>query len=519
MDDSLPGPSRRITTLPGEPSTSDEKGALPPCSFGPLGCHQRTATREISLRCFGELTKEQRKLICLRTRRTPDTIADICAHHLNMYWRKYMSSVAPKSCINPLHLHTTTRRGTKTVTITLCERFPHLSLVPGNRICPSCYMHILKTNPETAVAEQEPAKDSASERAHSSSSSSASPPLASDPLPEESTLDALNASLGAVGETPVRKDRSYKRREPYVEKKLKKIQNRFKHMISKNLNVKPRQELDVLSREYRVLLSEIKTAIQKATSRGKKVSLLTLASKSWTKRRIMRFFGVTERMVRRAKKLREEAGILPDPSPKLGRPLSDEIKTAIIDFYNSDDISYSLPGKKDVLQGHQKRILLMNLREAYRVWKNRHPDHECGFSTFAALRPKWCVIAGAPGTHSVCVCVYHQNIKLLIRACGLNEDYRELLRLVVCNTDKHDCMMGKCSSCPGSLKLKEYLEQREPFSLELDSDLTVQQWVHSTHFTLDSITIPKEEILDRLSDQLSNLKSHHYTLLNPYLLL
>jgi len=34
-----------------------------------------------------------------------------------------------------------------------------------------------------------------------------------------------------------------------------------------------------------------------------------------------------------------------------------------------------------------------------------------GFSTFAKLRPQWSILAGAPGMHSVCACVYHQNLK------------------------------------------------------------------------------------------------------------
>ena len=37
-----------------------------------------------------------------------------------------------------------------------------------------------------------------------------------------------------------------------------------------------------------------------------------------------------------------------------------------------------------------------------------------GFSKFAELRPKECVIAGSSGTHSVCVCTTHQNVKLMM---------------------------------------------------------------------------------------------------------
>jgi len=53
-----------------------------------------------------------------------------------------------------------------------------------------------------------------------------------------------------------------------------------------------------------------------------------------------------------------------------------------------------------------------NLKEAYQRFKEKHPMEKIGFSKFADLCPKHCVLAGASGTHAVCVCTIHQNIKL-----------------------------------------------------------------------------------------------------------
>jgi len=39
-----------------------------------------------------------------------------------------------------------------------------------------------------------------------------------------------------------------------------------------------------------------------------------------------------------------------------------------------------------------------------------------GLSKFCQLRPKECFIVGARGTHSVCVCTLHQNVKLKLSA-------------------------------------------------------------------------------------------------------
>ena len=70
--------------------------------------------------------------------------------------------------------------------------------------------------------------------------------------------------------------------------------------------------------------------------------------------------------------------------------------------------------KKDGTRQHvQKRLVLSNLREVHREFKERFPDCKVGFSKFAEPRPKHCVLAGVSGTHSVCVYAIHQNVKLM----------------------------------------------------------------------------------------------------------
>ena len=65
----------------------------------------------------------------------------------------------------------------------------------------------------------------------------------------------------------------------------------------------------------------------------------------------------------------------------------------------------------------QKRLLLCNVNELYIKFKEEHPNEKISCSSFAALRPKWCINVDNIGSHSVCVCVYHQNVKLMIDAC------------------------------------------------------------------------------------------------------
>lgn len=83
-----------------------------------------------------------------------------------------------------------------------------------------------------------------------------------------------------------------------------------------------------------------------------------------------------------------------------------------------------------------------------------------GFSFFASLRPKDVKLAGDPGTHTVCVCGEHQNIKLKCRACSISLEYRKLLNLCVCSVENEFCMLYDCPNCPGPKAVRDYSEKK-----------------------------------------------------------
>ena len=57
--------------------------------------------------------------------------------------------------------------------------------------------------------------------------------------------------------------------------------------------------------------------------------LLTLAPKSWARRRLAKGFGASERQTRKAKKLVAENGILTSPNLKKGKTLDSEIENLV----------------------------------------------------------------------------------------------------------------------------------------------------------------------------------------------
>ena len=111
---------------------------------------------------------------------------------------------------------------------------------------------------------------------------------------------------------------------------------------------------------------------------------------------------------------------------------------SVLQFYQNVEYSRQLPSKKDCISIGKnvhvsKRLILCNLKELYTAFKDKHPDLKISFSKFASLRPKWCITVGPKGTHSVCVCTAHQNVKLLLSSVNLSKDYHELLELIVCD--------------------------------------------------------------------------------------
>ena len=120
-------------------------------------------------------------------------------------------------------------------------------------------------------------------------------------------------------------------------------------------------------------------------------------------------FHCSQRMATQAKHLVLAKGILSTPNPKMGKAQPVEITEMVISFYKEEDISRPMPGTKDCFtiekNGEkikvQNKLVLSNLKETYRQFKDRYPETEIGFSKFDSLRPRECVLAGA-----FCLCLH-----------------------------------------------------------------------------------------------------------------
>ena len=248
---------------------------------------------------------------------------------------------------------------------------------------------------------------------------------------EENVLDVSSKSLHDINDELA----SISTISPLKNTKLsqsqmkRKIEQKAESMKTKILKVgsvltSSKEPLNELSKEESHLydlFKSVKQRLNQAQSYNEKISLLTIAPTYWSIDKTATYFNTTHYMIREARKLLRDKGLLAKRDVMAsGGILSQLTKTLVVAFYQSDENSRLLPGQKDVVSimtengriHMQKRLVLLNLKELHKQFKMEHPEHKIGFSAFATLCPKWCILAGASGTHTICVCTHHQNPKL-----------------------------------------------------------------------------------------------------------
>lgn len=265
-------------------------------------------------------------------------------------------------------------------------------------------------------------------------------------------------------------------------------------------------------------MKQLTDAFQSADSYERKLKILSISP--YSIRKTIELFQTSKYLVEKSRKLTKLYGIIPEVKPvSKGKYITKEIKTWVKEFYCSDSISRICPGKKDCLslwneekgvkESVQKRLVLMNLKEAYALYKESHDAPKIGFSCFTNLRPKNCILAGRAGTHTVCVCCYHQNVKLQISSLGTKDmDYKLLIEKSVCNIENRNCMMLLCTGCPREIGVKKFLS---PKLEQLNyGDIKYKQWVSTDRCTLEEVVESSELFLDSLCKKINTLTRHHY---------
>ena len=253
-----------------------------------------------------------------------------------------------------------------------------------------------KTPTPEAAAESEASFESSEEACASSYS------LCEELCSPHEPLESVNQYLTTLGETPI------------VKKKLQQVKypkEKFKK-VSRAMKKKLLPERESSDSDESEIIAQLKDKFESTTKRSEKVLVLTVLPKSWAIRKVQEEFGASNYMVRKAKELVKEKGILSTPNPKPGHILPTETIDLVRSFYESDEVSRMMPGCKDLVsvrnpEGRvhvQKRLVLSNLKETYQLFKEKYPDKRIAsqnLQMFARSTVFW----QEPVVHILYVCV------------------------------------------------------------------------------------------------------------------
>ena len=96
-----------------------------------------------------------------------------------------------------------------------------------------------------------------------------------------------------------------------------------------------------------VLMRQVKEKLDKYHTREERIQFLTLIPEHWSRERAVSFSNVIEYMVRTARNVTKEKGILGIPDSIHRHDLSDKLLARVRSFYEEDQISQMCAGKKD----------------------------------------------------------------------------------------------------------------------------------------------------------------------------
>lgn len=482
------------------------------CSIGLFkksDCFQTIYIPSKKLQCVSELSDEEKDLIRLRSGINLCEFKNICSHHsyyfLNVF-EKYQTI-----CVDPLKKHKKPiKKSLRSVSLSFSKQLiaKNIYIKPGQKLCSTC-RNFCEEKIKIKVSENETDDELMTEL---------------DSLESRNvSLSQTNTALDDLGLTPIKLHTlSSRSKGSYYKRKVDNVTKAVKRKISKALDYdvpsSDDEEEDTSmvkkAQDFDVMICLLKEKIL-SVGRSQKIQILTLAPESWSKEKVMKEFNVSEYIVRQARKLKREKGILAIPDPKKGKTLSENTIKLVTDFYQNDESSRVLPGAKDKVSVKknvymQKRLILCNLRELYSCFKWEYPDVKVGFSKFCCLRPKWCILAGSAGTHTVCVCCIHQNVKLLLDAAKIEESYKDLIKMLVCNIENSNCMLRHCDNCPANTALIDYLTEKLSEDYDLEEEIVISQWVNTDRAEMVKQSISVEDYISLLSRSLEKLIPHSF---------
>ena len=227
----------------------------------------------------------------------------------------------------------------------------NIEIVPGYKLCRQCVKELeviekqADDENDIATPKQLNEDENMSENELSDYEMFATPPK-----------KKLNTSLSSVGISPVNLHGVPQHTRAYTAKlKLTKVMEKFKSELSEAYSVEDipldtnlasiSTDVQTKAKDLDKLHESMRDKLVTACYTDK-VQILTLIPDSWSRKFAANYFNVSEYMIRTARELKKEKGVLAKPKAKQGKNLTLETLQLVSDFYEDDEYTRLMPGKK-----------------------------------------------------------------------------------------------------------------------------------------------------------------------------
>jgi hypothetical protein len=100
------------------------------------------------------------------------------------------------------------------------------------------------------------------------------------------------------------------------------------------------------------------------------------------------------------------------------------------------------------------------------------------------------------------VCEMRQNIKLLAAVLPEEKDYRFISENVVCCRESQNCVLHRCSNCPGQSQLQTVVEELfQANDFDVEDSIVYNQWIHDGRTKIVSMTSTVGEFTEKSAKQ------------------
>ena len=109
------------------------------------------------------------------------------------------------------------------------------------------------------------------------------------------------------------------------------------------------KEIPENAAQFDHLMSLIKGKVLSCKTSREKIQYLTLCPCEWSIDKHSEYFQVSKYLIQKSRDFAKENGVLSLSLQKKGKSVSHEMKEEIVSFYENDEISRIMPGKKDYI--------------------------------------------------------------------------------------------------------------------------------------------------------------------------